>query len=89
MDRCTIHRIVKPQTRDEIFGNDTRWCAPQSDGQLMTEKQIFSLKPASRLEQVGDEHSEGMQNRNHRSQGCDDSALQCEPRPDRISEATT
>ena len=62
----------------------TRRCLPQSDGQLMAEKQILSLKPAPRLEQVGDEHSEGVQDCQHRSQGCDDSALRCESRPDEI-----
>jgi hypothetical protein len=34
----------------------------------MAEKQIFSLKPAPRLEQVGDKHSERVQDRKHRSQ---------------------
>jgi hypothetical protein len=28
----------------------TRWSLPQSDGELMTEKQILSFKPALRLE---------------------------------------
>jgi len=44
----------------------------------MAEQQILCLKPAPRLEQVGDEHSERVQDRKHRSQGCDDSALRCE-----------
>jgi hypothetical protein len=34
----------------------------------MAEKQILSLKPAPRLEQVGDEPSERVQDRKHRSQ---------------------
>jgi hypothetical protein len=34
----------------------------------MAEKQILSLKPASRLQQVGDEHSERAQDRKDRSQ---------------------
>jgi hypothetical protein len=38
----------------------------------MAKKQILGLKPAPRLEQVGDEHSERVQDRKHR---CDDSAL--------------
>ena len=29
----------------------TRWCPPQSDVELMTEKQILGFKPAPRLEQ--------------------------------------
>jgi hypothetical protein len=33
----------------------------------MAEKQILSLKPAPRLQQVGDEHSERVQDRKHRS----------------------
>src|SRR5919106_17045 len=36
----------------------TRRCPPQSDAQLMAEKQILGLKPAPQLEQVGDERSE-------------------------------
>jgi hypothetical protein len=36
----------------------TRWRPPQSDVELMAEKQILGFKPASRLEQIGDEHSE-------------------------------
>jgi hypothetical protein len=50
----------------------------------MTEQQILCLKPAPRLERVRDEHSERVQDRNHRSQGCDDSALRCESRLDGI-----
>jgi hypothetical protein len=34
----------------------------------MAEKQILSLKPAPRLEQVGDERSKRAQDRKHRSQ---------------------
>jgi hypothetical protein len=34
----------------------------------MTEKQILGFKPAPRLEQVGDKHSECVQDRKHRSQ---------------------
>jgi hypothetical protein len=46
----------------------TRWCLPQSDSYLMAEEQILSLKPAPRLEQVGDEHSERVQDCKHRTQ---------------------
>jgi hypothetical protein len=38
----------------------------QSDDKLMSEKQILSLKPAPRLEQVGYKHSERVQDRKHR-----------------------
>ena len=42
----------------------TRWCPPQSDVELMAKKQILCFKPASRLEQIGDEHAERVQHRN-------------------------
>ena len=41
---------------------------PQGDVELMTEKQILGFEPASRLEHVGDEHSEPMQDHKHRSE---------------------
>jgi hypothetical protein len=44
----------------------TRRCLPQSDVELMTEKQILGFKPAPRLKQVGDEHSERVEDRKHR-----------------------
>src|SRR6266480_5327353 len=43
-----------------------RRCLPQSDVELITEKQVLSFNPASRLEYVGDEHHEQVQNRKHR-----------------------
>src|SRR6266481_3164823 len=46
----------------------TRRRAPQGDAELMTKKQVLGLKPAPRLEQVGDEHSERVQDREHRSE---------------------
>jgi len=36
----------------------TRRRAPQGNAELMTEKQVLGLKPAPRLEQVEDKHSE-------------------------------
>jgi hypothetical protein len=39
---------------------------PHRDIQLMSEKQILGLKPAPRLEQVGDEHPKRVQERKHR-----------------------
>jgi len=36
------------------------------DAELMTEKQVLGLKQAPRLEQVGDEHSERVQDCKHR-----------------------
>ena len=44
------------------------WRTPQSDIELMTEKQILSLKPNPRLENIDDEHSERMQDGKHRFQ---------------------
>ena len=46
----------------------TRGRPPQGNVELMTEKQILGFKPAPRLEQVGDEHSERVQDRKHRPQ---------------------
>src|SRR6266446_3439716 len=46
--------------------SEARRCLPQSDVELMTEKQVLSFKPASRLEYVGDEHHEQVQDRKHR-----------------------
>jgi len=46
----------------------TRWRSPQNDIELMTEKQILSFKPAPRLEQIDDEHSECVQDFKHPSQ---------------------
>jgi hypothetical protein len=42
--------------------------AAPGDVELMTEKQILSFEPASRLEHVSDEHSEPMQDHKHRSE---------------------
>jgi len=44
---------------------------PQGDTKLMAEKQILGFKPAPRLEHVGDEHSERVQESKHRFQLCD------------------
>jgi hypothetical protein len=88
-----LHRIKKarpkprhPYEKSALASaqSKTRRCLPQSDGELMTEKQILGFKPAPRLEQVGDEPSERVQDHKHRFQGCDDSALRCESRPDGI-----
>jgi len=39
---------------------------PQCDVQLMTEKDVLGFKSTARLEQVGNEYSERMQDRKHR-----------------------
>jgi hypothetical protein len=44
----------------------TRRRLPQSDIELMTEKQVLGFKPPPRLEQVGDEHSKRVQDYKHR-----------------------
>jgi hypothetical protein len=46
----------------------TRRRLPQSDVELTTEKQVLGFEPASRFEYVGDEHSERMQDHEHRSE---------------------
>src|SRR5207248_7269265 len=46
------------QRRVTATQSKTRRRAPQGDAELMTEKQVLGLKPAPRLEQVGEEHSE-------------------------------
>src|SRR5260370_36505442 len=50
----------------------TRRRPPQGDAELMSEKQVLDLKPASRLEQVDDEHSKRVQDCKHRPGGSDD-----------------
>src|SRR5262249_50905411 len=56
----------------------TRWRTPQGDTELMTKKQVLDFKPSPRLEQVDAEHSERMQNREHRPRSCDDSTRRCD-----------
>src|SRR5262249_46646065 len=51
---------------------------PQGDVELMAEEQVFDFKPAPRLERVDAEHSERMQEREHRSRSCDDSTQRCD-----------
>ena len=46
----------------------TRRCTPQRDVKLMTKEKILGFKPQPRLEQVGAEHSERVQDRKHRSE---------------------
>ena len=72
--QCPI-RPAQPKTRRRTS---------RSDVELMTEKKVLSFKPAPRLEHVGDKHSKRMQDRKHRSECCDDSALRRESRPDDI-----
>jgi hypothetical protein len=56
----------------------TRRRPPQRDIQLMTKKQVLGFKPHTRLEHISDQHSQHMQDRNHRPPRCDDSASQRE-----------
>jgi hypothetical protein len=44
----------------------------------MAKKQVLGFKPAPRLEQVDDEHSERVQDWKHRPRSCYDSALRRE-----------
>jgi hypothetical protein len=59
-----------PYEQDAITGAKPRTTsrAPQDDIELMTKKQILRFKPAARLEQVSDKHSERVEDRKHRSQ---------------------
>jgi hypothetical protein len=43
----------------------TRRRPPQGDVELMAQKQILSFEPAPRLEQIGDEHCQQMEDRKH------------------------
>jgi hypothetical protein len=45
----------------------------------MTKEQLLGFKPASGLEQRHNQHSERVQDRQHRSQSCDDSAFRGKP----------
>jgi hypothetical protein len=45
----------------------TRRHSPQSDIELMTEKQVLGFEPASRLEGVGAEHHEQVQDGKHQT----------------------
>ena|SRR6476469_4581716 len=56
----------------------TRWRTPQGDTELMTKKQVLDFKPSPRLEQVDAEHSERMQEREHRPRSCGDSTRGCD-----------
>jgi hypothetical protein len=50
----------------------------------MTKKQVLGFKPRTRLEHSSDQHSEHLQDREHRSQRCNDSALWCQSISDGI-----
>ena len=50
---------------------------PQGDAELMAKEQVLGFKPATRLEQIDDD-SKRVQDCEHRSQSCDDSASQRE-----------
>ena len=95
-DRLRLHHLgqikqIGPNPRDPYQQRpvatvqpQTRRRPPQGDVELMTEKQILGFKPASRLEHVGDEYSEPMQDHKHRSESCDDSASRRESAADGI-----
>jgi hypothetical protein len=57
----------KPSIRSSPWIRDAPHCwFSLCDAELMTEKQVLGLKQAPRLEQVGDEHSERVQDCKHR-----------------------
>ena len=57
----------RPQSPVTAAQPKMRRRTPQGDAELMTKKQVLGFKPAPRLEQVGDEHSERVHDREHRS----------------------
>src|SRR5262245_52534181 len=61
---------------------------PQGDAELMAKKQVLGFKPAPRLERVDNEHSQQVQDWNHWSQSCDDSAYDANPGRMEFSERT-
>jgi hypothetical protein len=56
----------------------------QGNAQLMTKEEVLGFQPATRLEQVDDEHPKQVQDCKHRPQSCDDSTLRRESEPDGI-----
>jgi hypothetical protein len=50
----------------------------------MAQKQILGFKPASRLELIGDQHCQRVQNCKHRPKSCDDSVSRGESETDGI-----
>jgi hypothetical protein len=61
---------------------------PQCNGELMAEKQILNFKPASRLEQIDDQHFERVQDCKHPRKSCDDSPTEANPGRMKFSERT-
>jgi hypothetical protein len=49
----------------EVHGR-FRGAPPQGNAELMTEKKVLGLKPAPRLEQIGDRHCKQVEDRKHR-----------------------
>jgi hypothetical protein len=79
-DRLRLNQLgcteqVRPEPRHpyqqsavNAVQSKTRRRPPQSNIELMTEKQILGFKPTPRLEHISDEHSECVQDRKHRIQ---------------------
>ena len=59
---------------------ETSWCSPQGDVELMPQKEILNFKPAPRLEQIDDKCGQQMEDREHRTGQCADSASPRESR---------
>ena len=54
-----------PATHDRCPAAADERSLPQSDIELMTEKEDFGFKPPSRLEQIGDKHCKQAEDRDH------------------------
>src|SRR5947208_641774 len=63
---CNTPHTKQERAAGAAAQSKTRWRAPQGDAEWMTEKQVLRLKPAPRLEQIGDKHSDRAQDRKHR-----------------------
>jgi hypothetical protein len=60
-----FRRMFSVHTPVAAVQSRLRWRPPQGDIELIAEKHVFSFKPTSRLEHIGDEHVERVQDRKH------------------------
>jgi len=60
-----FRRMFSVHTPVTAVQSRLRWRPPQGDIELKAEKHVFSFKPTSRPEHIGDEHVERVQDRKH------------------------